>query len=153
MAREIEYEVPPAPQPTAEDELAHFLEALHRSGTLRLLTGLVGKLGPVSDVALTEMKTPAGENIIGTLLFIAEILARIPAENLARLAQGFEIGFKRAERVAHQDPPGTWALIRQLREPDTRRTLAALIAVLSGVGETLAPKGSRTKSQQSGQKG
>ncbi len=61
MATRLDYEVPPVRMPGAQAEWDALLEALHRSGTLRILRGFFGRLGAVSDVALGEANTERGK--------------------------------------------------------------------------------------------
>jgi len=137
MAEPVDYVVPPAPFPGAREELDDLIETLHASGTLRVLNGFFGRLGEVSGVALTEMNSPAGRNVLGSLLFVGECLAKISPDDLQRVTVGFSDGVKRARSVLADEPPGTLALLRLANAPDTRRTLAAMLVLLNSVGAAL----------------
>lgn len=141
MAGALIYTPPPTPQFEAEAEWLHLLEVLHRSGALRTLIGLFGRLGEVSDVALTQAETDPGKNLIGAVLFLGRTLASLPASDLAGIAQGLEAGFTAAERVVRDKPPTLFGLMQLAREPDTRRALAAVLTVANRVGGHIGKPG------------
>ncbi len=138
MADRIDYLVPPAPPPTARDAWEAFIETLHTSGTLRVLTGLCGRFADVADVALTEANSPAGRHFIGSIALLGECLARLPARKLSSLADGLETGVDRAAQTLHGDPPSTFHLLRLARDPDARRAIAAGLEILSAIGSQLS---------------
>jgi len=140
MADSLEYDLPPAPFPGATEEFAQLIETLHASGTLRVLNGFFGRLGDVSGVAMSEMNSPAGRNVLGAFLFIGECLTKISPDDLQRVTAGFADGVKRARSVLTEEPPGTLALLRLARAPETRRTLAAMLVLLNSLGAALRGK-------------
>lgn len=138
MASRLEYVVPEAaPLPTAHDEFNDLIETLHDSGTLRVLNGFFGRFGAVNEALLSELKTPPGKNLLGSLLFLGECLTKMPVDDLQRVANGVSTGLKRADTTLHEEPPSTWGLFRMMREPDTRRAIAATLAMLNAIGAEL----------------
>lgn len=135
MARLASFEVPPAPMPGAKEELAQLLETLHRVGALRVLNGFFGQLGGVSDVALTEINSEAGQNIVGALLAVGQFLASMPADDMERLVQGMSAGEGRSRHL--RKPPSLLALFRLMRSPDTRRAMGALLLTLNSIGSAM----------------
>jgi len=146
MPERLEYAVPTVTMPGARDELADLLETLHRSGTLRVLNGFFGKLGNVTDVALDEVNSEPGRNLLGALLFLGECLSKVPAEDLAPMANAFGEGLQRVRKANAQKPPGIFALLRLLREPETRRAIGAVLLMLNRLGATAShPKDEANK--------
>lgn len=141
MASRLEY-LPPteAPFPTAQDELHDLIETLHDSGALRVLNGFFGRFGAVNEALLAELKTPPGKNLLGSLLFLGECLTKLPVDDLPRVASGIGSGLKRADATLREEPPSTLGLFRMMREPDTRRAIAAMLAMLNAVGAELGRK-------------
>ena len=138
MAREIEYEVPHAPLPGARDELADLIETLHRSGTLRILNDFFGRLGSISDVALDDLNSSAGRNIVGALLSAGKLMTGVTADDLTAIATGVSSGTEEARRVMSADKaPGIWELLRLLHDPATRRVFGAALILLNKVGTQL----------------
>jgi len=138
MATRLEY-LPPtsAPFPTAHDELNDLIETLHDSGTLRVLNGFFGRFGAVNEALLEELKTTPGKNLLGSLLFVGECLTKMPVDDLQRVASGVSVGLKRADATLREEPPSTLGLFRLMREPDTRRAIAAMLVLLNAVGAEL----------------
>lgn len=134
MASRLDYQVPAAPLPGARAELDDLIQTLHASGTLRFLNGFFGRLGAVNDVALTELQSPPGSNALGTVLFLGEMLAKVPTDDLRRMADGLSAGLERSGRLMNEEPPSSLAVLRMLREPETRRCLAGLLVILKAVG-------------------
>lgn len=133
MANRLEYLVPPPPFPGAREEFEALIRTLHESGALRFLNGFFGRLGPINEVAFGEATTPQGKNLIGTLLFVGECLAKMPVDHLQRVGSGFAAGLQRAGEVMNREPPGTIALLRILDDPETRRSIAAMVALMNTV--------------------
>ncbi|HVW22470.1 MAG TPA: hypothetical protein VHC86_14745 [Opitutaceae bacterium] len=125
---------------SAQEAAAKLLLSLHESGALRALTGLAGKLGPVTDIVLTEANTEPGRNLIGSLLFAGQILAKMPAGELATAAKGLERGLVRARQAARRPPPGSVALARLMMQEDTRRAIHALLLLLNSLGGAMGAK-------------
>lgn len=138
MPERLEYSTPPAPFPGARDELEDLIETLHRSGTLRFLNGFFGRLGGVSQVAVDELNTEAGRNLIGALLCLGRVLTRLPSDDLARAAEGFDRGLTHAGEILRSDPPGTFHLLRLLDDAETRRAIAAAVALLNAAAGSVA---------------
>jgi uncharacterized protein YjgD (DUF1641 family) len=138
MAGRLEYLAPQqAPFPTAHDEFNDLIETLHDSGTLRVLNGFFGRFGAVNEALLSELKTPPGQNLLGSLLFLGECLTKLPVDDLQRVASGVGVGLKRADATLREEPPSTLGLFRMMREPDTRRAIAATLALLNAIGAEL----------------
>ncbi|HYE57275.1 MAG TPA: DUF1641 domain-containing protein [Rhodothermales bacterium] len=142
MAQPLEYVPPQVPGEaafTAADDLARLVETLHTSGTLRVLNGFFGRLGAVSEVALDTINTPEGRNGLANLLVLAKALGRIDPQHLARFADAVDHGLDAAGRrlESPDDPPGTLATLRKLRDPDVRRGLDAVLTVLGTLGADL----------------
>lgn len=144
MAKLADYEVPPATPPGAREEWEAFLETLHRSGTLRVLNGFFGKLGPVSDIALENLNSASGRNIVGAALALGEIAGRCDAATSQSLATGAIDGANRSRRY-HARPPGLWRLVRLLFAPDTRRALGTVLTLLNRIGAALREPSSHEK--------
>lgn len=88
MAERLEFEVPPARFPGAREELDALIETLHRTGALRLANDFIGRMDAVADVALNEAGADGGKNSLGAVLFLARVVAKVPAEDWVRLAEG-----------------------------------------------------------------
>jgi len=138
MAQQLQYCVPPAPFPTARDELNDLIETLHTSGTLRFLNGFFGRLGAVSDVALTELETPAGRHLLSALLFAGTLATKFSATDLERVGNAFLQSLPRARATLHdREPPSTVDLLKMMHAPETRRALGAFLAVAESIGAAL----------------
>lgn len=149
MAARLEYDVPPAPFPGAREEFADLIETLHASGTLRVLNGFFGRLGAVSDVALTELNSPPGRDLAGTLFALGELLAKVPIADVQRVAEGATTGLERAKATLREKPPSTFALLRLMREPDTRRAIAAGLVLFNALGAALARESAAPRQAES----
>ena len=76
MAKPILYVPEPVPQDTAQDELNRLVEVLHERGVLRLLTNLSAESHGVAQVALEQLDSPQGKNLIGNLFVLLADLIR-----------------------------------------------------------------------------
>ena len=144
MAQPIDYAPPPGLPGqdlfTAEDDLARTLQALHESGTLRILAGLLGRFEEVMAVFLEHIDTPKGHNLNGNLVILGKLLANVDADGLDRFVTALTDGLDNAGKKLSDpdDPPGFLGLTKRLHEPDVRRGLDALITLLGSLGAGLA---------------
>ena len=143
MAQPIDFAPPPAPPGqdafTAEDDLTRLLQTLHESGSLRILTGLIGRAEGVSAVLLEQLDTPEGHNLLSNLLILGKLLANVDADGLDRFVTALTDGLRAAgERLDDEDdPPGFIGLTKRLHDEDVRRGLNATIALLGTLGQRL----------------
>ena len=92
---------------------------------------------------MTEANSEPGRNLVGALLFLGECLAKLPAADLQPVGEGLSDGLRRVGRLKEQKAPGTLALVRLAREPDTRRGMAALLLLLNSMGAAATRDGDR----------
>ena len=140
MAQPLKYTPPKAQtEQTAEEEWAELLETLHETETLRVLNGLVGQYEGVEEVVLTKLlDTPHGRGSIENLAVLFRGLAELDTDDLEALQNGVGKGLRAARRNFEEDePPGLIRLFARLRDPDVRRALSALLALLKGMGAHL----------------
>lgn len=145
MAAPIDFTYPTGPPGqdafTAADDLARLVETLHTSGTLRTLNGLLAQVSDVSAVVLKGLNTDAGRNGLANGMVLAKLLGHLNADGLDRFAAALERALEAAgERVAgdpDDDPPGTFTVLKKLREPEVRRGLDAALTFLGILGAQL----------------
>lgn len=143
MAERIGY-TPSAPAPgvdafTPEDDVARLVRTLHESGTLRALNGLFARFADVSAVALEHLDTEEGRNTVSNALILLRGLGQIDSDGTDRfvkaLTEGLDAAGKRLDEK--EEPPGTFSLLRTLREPDVRRGLDAVLTLVGTMGARL----------------
>jgi uncharacterized protein YjgD (DUF1641 family) len=143
MAQPLDYTPPPHPNGeaafTADDDLARLVETLHASGTLRLLNGLFARLEDVAAVVLKGLDTDAGRRGLANLLLLSKLLGRLDPDGLDRFIAALDRGLEAAARRldTEADPPGPLRTLGRLRDPDIRRGLDAVLALLGTLGAEL----------------
>lgn len=145
MAAPIEFDYPKGPPGqdtfTAADDLARLVETLHTSGTLRVLNGLLAEFQGVMAVVLASLNTEAGRTGLANLLTLAKLLGHLDADGLDRFAVALQRALAAAgERLdgdEADDAPGTFAVLKKLREPEVRRGLDAALTLLGTLGAEL----------------
>ena len=143
MAQPIAYEPPPAPPGqqafTAEDDLQRLLQALHESGTLRVVNGLLAQFQDVMAVVLKGLDTDEGRSGLANLLTLAKLLGKIDADGLDRFVAALDRALGAAgERLDERDDArGTLSVLRKLHEPDVRRGLDAALTLVGTLGAQL----------------
>ena len=110
------------------------LQAAHDQGVLDAVHGLVTAKDTIFATLAQYAKTPEGVNSIRNLIAAAKLVASLEPETLDRLAKVL-VGARDEQR--HQKPPTLWQLFRQSTNEDSRRGLAFLTCLLSGLGRTL----------------
>ncbi|GAA5482880.1 DUF1641 domain-containing protein [Haloferula sargassicola] len=139
MAQELDYQAPPARLPGAHAEWEHLLQTLHETGALRTMTDFTARADKVMEVALDQLNSDSGRKLISAVLALGKVLTELPPDGLERLTHGVREGLGESRDSLEGDPPGTLALVRMLHEPETRRAIGGLLALLRGVGRHLHP--------------
>lgn len=137
MAAPLPFEPVASTAPTPQDDLDRLLEALHHSGTLRVLAGLFGQCGAVSEVAIEQVDAPGGRRALGTLTVLARTLTEVDPDGLAALLEATVDGAGAAAETARDEPPSLVGLMGRLRDDDVRRGLNAMLTFLGALGRSL----------------
>ena len=134
MATSLGYTPPTPPDTAARDDLDDLVAALHQSGLLRAAAGgarsypqLLGALLEAVDADTVRAVIALGGSVRGLDPGRAEEVAT--GVRRARDAA--------ATAAASREPEGARALLRRLRDPDTRRGLSAALAALAALGAAL----------------
>jgi uncharacterized protein YjgD (DUF1641 family) len=113
------------------------VQALHDSGTLDLLRGLLGSKDKVLDVAVSAAGSDGSVRALRNLLLIFNMLAAIDPEVLRLFTQATPQALK--QMIREPEPPGLWRLIRDfLWNQDFRHGLAAVNTMLEEFGRSWA---------------
>lgn len=154
MAKLLHYEPQPPPPPTPEDaahaEWDALLVELHRSGTLRLLRGLLGAGPEVTKVALDQLERPAGGRLVRNVTVLLSGASRFEPEHLDHLLTGLARGVTAASRRLAGKPPGPLRLLRTLADGDVRRGIGAVLALVAEIGAATGPRPQRQPRSTSG---
>ena len=138
MAKPLVYVPQPVPVDTAQDEVQRLVETLHEHGVLRLVTNLVAESHGVAKVALDQLETPKGKNLVDNLAVLVNTLTQIEDGALDKLLTGVSKGVNAAAHsLDDKKAPGTFGLVRELNDPDVRRGLNAVLTLLATVGRHL----------------
>lgn len=132
MARSLGYTPPTPPDTAAHDELDDLVRALHDSGLLRAAAGGVRAYPELLGSLLAAIDA----DDVRSAIELSGGLRDLDPDRSARLAAGIRAA-RTAARSAARRPVGPVALLRRLRDPDTRRGLAAALAALSALGAAL----------------
>lgn len=138
MAKPLRYIPEPVPTDTAQDELQGLLETLHERGVLRLLTNLTAESHGVAQVALEQLDSLKGQNMLGNLTVLLTFLSEMDDEALGKILTGVGRGVNAASQSqTKRETPGTFGLVKELNDPDVRRGLNAVLTILSTLGRHL----------------
>jgi len=100
--------------------------------------------GVIADHVVTEFSeddvAALGNNVVTILNAVKEMTQPEVMAMVQRTAVTMQAG-----EATHTDPPSVFALVKSMRQPQTRRGLARVVAMLNTVGEEPAPG---TKNQQ-----
>ncbi len=133
MATPLGY-TPPTPADTAaSDEVDDLVQALHESGLLRALAGASRAYPQLLSTALDGVDADALRSAIA----LAGALRDLDPQESEQLAEGIRSARSEAVAAASAKPEGPIALLRRLRDPNTRRGLSAALAALAALGSSL----------------
>lgn len=115
--------------------------AIHAAGTPGL-NALMAKLQPLLDGGRLD-------NIVDALSLVSDMIDLLDPAMVEKLAQLFEhatastwmignaVRLAKAEVAAAPEPPGAYALIKLLNDPDTRKGVAVVLKSLNVIGRQL----------------
>lgn len=133
--QELDSRLRRAPIEHAEALLAGYevLQALHDSGVLELLRGVLGSREQVWKAAVDAARTPGSTRLLRNLITIVKTLAGTDPD----LFNGFARAFPEAMRQAKgqgKTSPGLLSVLNELRREDLRRGLVAVNSLLKAWG-------------------
>lgn len=138
MAKPLPYSPDPVKTDSAEQALQTLLDTLHEHGVLRLLTNLTAESHGVAQVALEQLDSVKGKNMLGNLTALLNLLSDIDDAALGKLLTGIGRGVNAASQSqSKKDTPNTFQLVKELSDPDVRRGLNAILTILSSLGRHL----------------
>lgn len=135
MARSLGYHPPSPPDTAAQDEVDDLVRALHESGLLRALAGGIRSYPRLLLVLLEALDA----GTLRSLIALTGALRDLDPDQADRLAAGLRAARSEASAATARDPEGPLALLRRLRDPDTRRGISAALAALAALGGALRP--------------
>jgi uncharacterized protein YjgD (DUF1641 family) len=121
-------------------EAYELLEQLHQSRTLELLRGAVAARGELAETAAAAVDTPPGINAIRNLILLSKMLGSIDPKLMESLASAIAGAAGQKAADTNAEPPGLWALFKQLRRRDARRALAFFGGFLTLFGVALGKR-------------
>ena len=139
MAKAIQYKYEPSPPPvdTAQDDLDRLVQTLHEEGILRILNSAVSQKNGVLEVALDQLDSQGGRNLVDNVMVLVEALTVTDPDAAQALLTGTQKGLAKAQESLKDDPPGAFSLVGKLSSPDVRRGLHAALSLLEGLGQHL----------------
>ena len=133
MAKPISYTPPTPPYTAASDELDDLVRALHDSGLLRALAGAARAYPQLLGTLLHGVDA----GTLRSAIALSGALKGLDPETSERVAEGVRHARTRAAESASGKAEGPIALLKRLRDPDTRRGLTATLAALAAIGSSL----------------
>jgi uncharacterized protein YjgD (DUF1641 family) len=131
---ELQRRLAAAPNQHAEALLVAYdlLEEAHRQGILDALHGAIGARDTIMCHLAEFSAQPISINAARNVLSMAKLLGALDPESISKLSKETLAAFDR--RRSEQQPPSLWQLFKRLRQPETRRGLSLLTALLAGLG-------------------
>ena len=117
-------------------DLYELAQAMHEHGTLDLMRGLVGAGDDIIGRLAEGLSQPESIQAMRDFVELTKMFARINPDGLCRAIEQSEQLITDTS-ITHGEPPGTFALLRQLTSRDARRALALLASVLNHIGRGL----------------
>ena len=137
--REAQLENAPLDHAPALLDAYELLEQLHRSGALELLRGALGASGKLAEKAAAAADTPQSVNALRNAILLGKMLGSIDPEVMESYTAAV-IGTVGHKPDTNSEPPGLFAILRQLRRREVRRTLALINRFLEILGSGLGRK-------------
>lgn len=134
MATSLGYTPPTPPDTAARDDLDDLVRALHESGLLRAAAGGARSYPQL----LRGLLRAVDADTVRSVIALTGSLRGLDPEQSEQVATGVRRA-RAAAAAASDEPVGVRALWRRLRDPDTRRGMAAGLAALAALGAALGP--------------
>jgi len=151
MAQPIAFEVPPydpretlrkrleaAPAEHAEALLESYelLQQLHETGTLRVLTGALAAGNQILETAVDAARSAEAVRATRNAILLGKMLASINPEILEDIVAAVSetLGSYKKPVI---EPPGMFALLRDFRRKELRRSVALINRFLENLGNQI----------------
>ncbi len=133
MATSLGYTPPTPPDTAATDELDDLVDALHETGLLRALAGGARSYPRL----LRHLLETVDAGTVRALIALTEAVGDLDPDQAERVAEGLRRARSASAEAADGAAEGPLALLRRLRDPDTRRGISAVLAALAALGSAL----------------
>jgi uncharacterized protein YjgD (DUF1641 family) len=110
------------------------LQAAHDQGILDAVHGVITARDTIFGKLADYAKLPEGKAAIRNLLATAKLIGELDPDTLDQLSK---VLVSTCEEHRHHPPPSLWQLFRRSTNEDSRRGLAFLTSLLSGLGRSL----------------
>lgn len=110
------------------------LQAAHDQGILDAVHGAISARDTIFGTLADYAKLPEGKATIRNLLATAKLIGELNPDTLDQLSK---VLVSTCEERRHHPPPSLWQLFRRSTNEDSRRGLAFLTSLLSGLGRSL----------------
>lgn len=133
MARSLGYTPPTPPDRGATDEVDDLVQALHESGLLRAMAGGARAYPQL----LRHLLEAVDAHTVRSLIALSGAVGDLDPDQTERVAAGLRQARSASAEAAAGEPEGPLKLFKRLRDPDTRRGIAAALAALAALGSSL----------------
>jgi uncharacterized protein YjgD (DUF1641 family) len=111
---------------------------LHSMGALTAIKGLLDQRHEVGAIAVQQFNQPKMHHMMKNAMTAVQALSSIDPGSLARMVNGLSHGLEASKDVhANGDSPSLWDLAKYMRDPAVRTSMATMLGLLHGMGESL----------------
>jgi uncharacterized protein YjgD (DUF1641 family) len=127
-----------APAEHAEALLAAFdvVQGLHDRGIFEVIRGALGASDKLLEAVVEAGKTPEAIHGLRNLIQLVKLLGTVEPEALGVWTRVVPQAMKKM--TEQTEPIGLWRLLKQFRNPDVRRGIAAVNTLLETLGRELS---------------
>ncbi|MBH8599611.1 MULTISPECIES: DUF1641 domain-containing protein [unclassified Thermoactinomyces] len=127
-------------------EIARYLQEM---GILAAVKALLEQRHEVGLIVVEQLNQPKMHHILKNAITLMELLGKIQPEQLQRLLNGLFRGLESAkQKNLNGKIPSLWDLAKYIRDPDVRISIASMMALLQGVGESLRNDSGQTHQKE-----
>lgn len=118
-------------------EFVALLGALQQKGVLEMATSLLQQGEEVLSLVVEHANQPAAVGGIKSVIALAQGLSKIDAQALGHVFAGVAYASEQWRLGSEPNKVGMGTVWKSLRDPDVSRGLAAVLALLKGIGQSV----------------
>jgi len=111
---------------------------LEEMGVLAALKGLLEQRNEVGVIALNQLNQPKMYHLLKNLVTMVQLMGSMDPVHLEKMGKGLSQGLETMNEKSEQGRvPSLWDLAKSVRDPSVRTSMATMIGLLQGMGDSM----------------
>ncbi|GGE09122.1 hypothetical protein GCM10011571_08070 [Marinithermofilum abyssi] len=125
-------------------DLLEIVRQLQEMGVLAIIKGLLENRHDVGLIAIQQLNQPKMHHLLKNAVTLVQGLGEIEPVRVQKMFHGLSRGLEASEQVmSNGKTPSLWEMAKYARDPAIRLSMATMLAILRGMGESFRDESNR----------